>query len=169
MDIVSIVEDTERTRFRPQTGGRTLGRSDGQTDKMELIYPSFNFVEAEVWKQQSDKWTYPWNTPRATYCSLLLRFTFAPSSCAVRAIMPSMSTVMAADEVAVSTAAANGPDNALSARIMSLSPFSLLSSHFHIYPWLRWMRDTYGPFQHVTHVFNGLSSRKFPKSQECPC
>ena len=40
MDPMSIVEDTERTRFCPQTDRRT----DGQTDKVIPIY--FKFVEA---------------------------------------------------------------------------------------------------------------------------
>ena len=47
---MSIVEDTERTRFCPQTDrrtdGRTDGRMDGQTDKVKPVYPPFNFVEA---------------------------------------------------------------------------------------------------------------------------
>ena len=34
----SIVEDTERTRFRAQT--------DGRTDNVKPIYPTFNSVEA---------------------------------------------------------------------------------------------------------------------------
>ena len=34
MDLMSIVEDTERT--------------DGQTDKVKPVYPPFNFVEAGV-------------------------------------------------------------------------------------------------------------------------
>ena len=42
MDPMSIVEDTERTRFCPQTDRRT----DGQTDKVIPVYPPFNFVEA---------------------------------------------------------------------------------------------------------------------------
>ena len=42
MDPMSIVEDTERTRFCPQTDGRT----DGQTDKVMPVYPPLNFVEA---------------------------------------------------------------------------------------------------------------------------
>ena len=41
MDPVSIVGDTERKRFRPQT--------DGQTDRVKPAYPPFNFVEAGVW------------------------------------------------------------------------------------------------------------------------
>ena len=43
MDPTNIVEDTERTRFCPQTDRRT----DGQTDKVKPVYPPFNFVEAE--------------------------------------------------------------------------------------------------------------------------
>ena len=50
MDPMSIVEDTERTRFCPQTDrqtdGRTDGQTDGQTDKVIPVYPPFNFVEA---------------------------------------------------------------------------------------------------------------------------
>ena len=42
MDLMSIIEDTERTRFCPQTDRRT----DGQTDKVIPVYPPFNFVEA---------------------------------------------------------------------------------------------------------------------------
>ena len=42
MDPMSIVEDTERTRFCPQTDRRT----DGQTDKVIPVYPPINFVEA---------------------------------------------------------------------------------------------------------------------------
>ena len=42
MDLMSIVEDTERTGFCPQTDRRT----DGQMDKVIPIYPPFNFVEA---------------------------------------------------------------------------------------------------------------------------
>ena len=46
MDPMSIVEDTERTRFCPQTDRWTDGRTDGQTDKVIPVYPPFNFVEA---------------------------------------------------------------------------------------------------------------------------
>ena len=42
MDPMSIVEDTERTRFCPQTDRRM----DGQTDKVIPVYPPINFVEA---------------------------------------------------------------------------------------------------------------------------
>ena len=42
MDPTSIVEDTELTRFCPQTDRRTYG----QTDKVKPLYPPFNFVEA---------------------------------------------------------------------------------------------------------------------------
>ena len=42
MDPMSIVEDTERTRFCPQMDRLT----DGQTDKVIPVYPPFNFVEA---------------------------------------------------------------------------------------------------------------------------
>ena len=38
MDPTSIVEDTKRTRFCPQT--------DRRTDKVKPVYPPFNFVEA---------------------------------------------------------------------------------------------------------------------------
>ena len=41
IDPTSIVEDTEWTRFCPQTDSRT----DGQTDKVKPVYPPFNFVE----------------------------------------------------------------------------------------------------------------------------
>ena len=44
MDPMSIVEDTERTRFCPQTDRQT----DGQTDKVIPVYPPINFVEAGV-------------------------------------------------------------------------------------------------------------------------
>ena len=43
MDPMSIVEDTDQTRFYPQTDKWTVGR----TEKVEPVYPSFNFVEAE--------------------------------------------------------------------------------------------------------------------------
>ena len=42
MDPMSIVEDTERTRFCPQMDRWT----DGETDKVIPVYPPFNFVEA---------------------------------------------------------------------------------------------------------------------------
>ena len=42
MDPMSIVEDTERTRFCPQTDKRTERRRD----KVKPVYPPFNFVEA---------------------------------------------------------------------------------------------------------------------------
>ena len=51
MDPTSIVEDTERTRFCPQTGRRT----DGETDKVKPVYPTFNFVEAEGIKKNDAK------------------------------------------------------------------------------------------------------------------
>ena len=51
MDPMRILEDTERTRFCPQTDRRTDGRTDrrtdGQTDKVIPVYPPINFVEAE--------------------------------------------------------------------------------------------------------------------------
>ena len=40
MDLKSIVEDTERTRFCPQT--------DRRTNKVKPVYPPFNLVEAGV-------------------------------------------------------------------------------------------------------------------------
>ena len=40
---MSIVEDTERAWFCPQTDRQM----DGQTDKMKPVYPLFNFIEAE--------------------------------------------------------------------------------------------------------------------------
>ena len=53
MDPMSILEDTERTRFCPQTDRRTDGRTDrrtdGQTDRWTRWYqytPPINFVEA---------------------------------------------------------------------------------------------------------------------------
>ena len=50
MDPMSILEDTERTRFCPQTDRRTDRqtdrRTDGQTDKVIPVYPPINFVEA---------------------------------------------------------------------------------------------------------------------------
>ena len=46
MDPMSIVEDTERTRFCPQTDRRTDGQTDGRTDKVIPVYPPINFVEA---------------------------------------------------------------------------------------------------------------------------
>ena len=42
MDPMSIVEDTERTRFCPQMDRWT----SGQTDKVIPVYPLFNLVEA---------------------------------------------------------------------------------------------------------------------------
>ena len=39
---MSIVEDTERTQFCPQTERRR----DEETDKVKPVYPPFNFVEA---------------------------------------------------------------------------------------------------------------------------
>ena len=42
MDLTSVVEDTERTRFCPQRDKRT----DGQTDKVKPVYPPINFDEA---------------------------------------------------------------------------------------------------------------------------
>ena len=47
MDPTSIVEDTERTRFCPQTDRRTDRQTDGQTDKVKPVYPPFNLFEAE--------------------------------------------------------------------------------------------------------------------------
>ena len=49
MDLASIVEDTERTRFHPQTDGQTDGRTDRWTDgrtmdKVKPVFPRFNFV-----------------------------------------------------------------------------------------------------------------------------
>ena len=38
MDPMSIVEDTERTRFCPQTDGQTDGRTDRQTDRRTWWY-----------------------------------------------------------------------------------------------------------------------------------
>ena len=46
MDPMNIVEDTEWTRFCPQTDRWTDGRTDGQSDKVKPEYPLFNFVEA---------------------------------------------------------------------------------------------------------------------------
>ena len=54
MDPVSIVDDTERTRFCPQTDrqmdGRTDRRTDAQMDKVtgETSIPRFNYVEVGV-------------------------------------------------------------------------------------------------------------------------
>ena len=39
MDPASIVEDTERTRFCPQTDRQTDRQTEGQTDKVKLAYP----------------------------------------------------------------------------------------------------------------------------------
>ena len=55
MDPTSIVEDTERTRFCPQTDRRTDGRTDGQSDTR---IPLFNFVEAEGIKKYINTFTY---------------------------------------------------------------------------------------------------------------
>ena len=42
MDPASNSGDIEPTRFCPQTDGPT----DGQTNKVKLVYPPLNFVEA---------------------------------------------------------------------------------------------------------------------------
>ena len=47
MDPVSIVEDTERTWFCPQTNGRTDRQTNGQG---ETSIPPFNFVERGIWE-----------------------------------------------------------------------------------------------------------------------
>ena len=48
MDLASIVEDTERTQFCPQTDRQTNRRTDRQTDgEGETSIPPFNFVEVE--------------------------------------------------------------------------------------------------------------------------
>ena len=51
MDLVSIIEDTEQTQFCPQTGRLT----DRQTDKVEPVYPPFNFFEGGY--NQAITWT----------------------------------------------------------------------------------------------------------------
>ena len=43
MDLANIVEDTEWTRFRPQTDGRW---TDRWTDMVKPLYPPFKFAEA---------------------------------------------------------------------------------------------------------------------------
>ena len=43
MDPMSIVEDTERTRFCPQTDRQTDGWTYGQTNKVKPVY----FIETE--------------------------------------------------------------------------------------------------------------------------
>ena len=48
IDRASIVEDTERTRFCPQTDGRMDGQTDRRTDDVKPVYSPFNFVEAGV-------------------------------------------------------------------------------------------------------------------------
>ena len=51
MDLVSIVEDTEQTRFSPQTDRRTDGRTDRRRDRQdETSISSFNFIERRVKK-----------------------------------------------------------------------------------------------------------------------
>ena len=50
IDPMSIVKDTERTRFCPQTDRRT----DGQTDKVIPVYPPINFVESFIINQPTD-------------------------------------------------------------------------------------------------------------------
>ena len=64
MDLTSIVEDTEQTRFCPQTDkqmdGQTDGWTDGQMDRQtdrqgETNIPPFNFVEAVVITIKSDQ------------------------------------------------------------------------------------------------------------------
>ena len=44
MDPASIVEETERTQFCPQTDGQTNGR----TDDVKPVYPPSNLVEAGI-------------------------------------------------------------------------------------------------------------------------
>ena len=46
MDLTSIVEDTEQTRFCPQMDGQTDRPMDRRTDDVKPVYPPFNFVEA---------------------------------------------------------------------------------------------------------------------------
>ena len=58
MDPTSIVEDTERTRFFPQTDRRT----DGQTDKVKPVYTPFNLVEAEGIHVIIVACLFPWKT-----------------------------------------------------------------------------------------------------------
>ena len=45
MDLASVVEDAERTRFCPQMDGEMDGHTDGQG---ETSIPAFNFVEQGV-------------------------------------------------------------------------------------------------------------------------
>ena len=52
MDPMSIVEDTERTWFCPQTDRQI----DGQTDKVIPVYPPINFVEAGGIIRSWDTW-----------------------------------------------------------------------------------------------------------------
>ena len=39
MDLASVVEVTARTRFWPQIDRQMDGRTDGQTDDMQPVYP----------------------------------------------------------------------------------------------------------------------------------
>ena len=43
MDPESIVENTERTRFYPQTHRRADGQMDIRTDKVKPVYPHYEF------------------------------------------------------------------------------------------------------------------------------
>ena len=45
MDLASIVEDTDWTRFHPQTDRQPDRWTNWQTDKVKPVYPAFNFVE----------------------------------------------------------------------------------------------------------------------------
>ena len=45
MDPVSIVEDTEQTRFCPQIDRQMDGRTDGRTDKVKPVYPHSNSLK----------------------------------------------------------------------------------------------------------------------------
>ena len=95
---MSIVEDTERTRFCPQTDRRT----DGQTDKVIPVYPPINFVEAGGiinqsgtcrWKERNEVIFYSSSTqlmykflhenfsPGFLYSTARLAFNVSSNSC----------------------------------------------------------------------------------------
>ena len=49
MDPASIVEETERTQFCPQTDGQTNGR----TDDVKPVYPPFQLGWSRDWRQKN--------------------------------------------------------------------------------------------------------------------
>ena len=84
IDPMSIVEDTERTRFCPQTDRRT----DRQTDKVIPVYPPFNFVEVGgiithdkhkyIELARSSKTKYVDGTPTSEVTPVTIRYIHPP-------------------------------------------------------------------------------------------